>query len=120
MAWRHAHRRWALRPAPSSEKSAKWQKMVTLRHCWHPRTLFVLAQNGLEPHAVGVPRLLIDVYSSPSLDDILSGVIDGERKLAEIAFDEAIGRSSHFAPYQESPRESVAEGYREFGLAKGP
>jgi hypothetical protein len=63
---------------------------------------------------------LIDVYSSPSLDDILSGVIDGERKLAEIAFDDALGRPSDFAPYEESQRESVADGYREFGLAKGP
>jgi hypothetical protein len=27
---------------------------------------------------------------SPSLDDILSDIIDGERNLAEIAFDEAL------------------------------
>jgi hypothetical protein len=46
----------------AAEKSAKRQKMVTLRRCWHPRTLFVLSQNGLEPHAVGVPRPLVDAY----------------------------------------------------------
>ncbi len=57
---------------------------------------------------------------SPSLDDILSDIIDGERNLAEIAFDEVLGRSSRFAPYQESQREPFAEGHREFGLAKGP
>ncbi len=57
---------------------------------------------------------------SPSLDDILSGIIDGERKLAEIAFHKAIGSPSRLAPYQESQRESVAEGYIEFGLARGP
>jgi hypothetical protein len=45
-----------------------------------------------------VPRLLIDVYSSPSLDDILSGVIDGERKLAEIAFDDALGGRAILRP----------------------
>jgi hypothetical protein len=44
----------------AAEKSAKWRKMVTLRHCWHPRTLFLLAQDGLDPHAVGVPRPLVD------------------------------------------------------------
>ena len=38
---------------------------------------------------------------SPSLDDILSDIIDGKRNLAEIAFDEALRRSSRFAPYQD-------------------
>lgn len=47
----------------AAEKSAKWRKMATLRRCWHPRTLFLLAQNGLEPHAVGVPRPLVDAYA---------------------------------------------------------
>jgi hypothetical protein len=40
----------------AAEKSAKWRQIVTLRHCWHPRTLFLLAQNGLEPPAVGAFR----------------------------------------------------------------
>jgi len=55
-----------------------------------------------------------------SLDDILSGLIDVERKFAEVSFDDALKRANRWTPYWESQRESLAYGYIEFGLAKEP
>jgi len=63
MAWRHAHRRWALRPIPSSREVSQVAKNGDAAALLASRTPFLLAQNGLEPHAVGVPRPLVDAYA---------------------------------------------------------
>lgn len=54
-----------------------------------------------------------------SLDDILSSLIDVERKLAENAFDEAVGRTGRWASYRDSQREGLTDDYIKFGLAQG-
>jgi hypothetical protein len=42
----------------AAEKSAKWRQMVTLRHCWHPRTLFLFADvaTGSRRNRAAAPR----------------------------------------------------------------
>ena len=56
-----------------------------------------------------------------SLDDVLIGIIDSERILAEAAFEQALGRAPRaISEFNDGLRKGLIDDYIRYGLSTGP